>query len=99
MNVDMSVLMGVVAEKGMSLEKLISAIENGVAAAYAELPEAGYTWFPAESKNLMANALPLKFDDATVWFAFVVAIPPEDRTTFATLPVKVNDLVPTTTPL
>ena len=66
---------------------------------YAELPEAGYTWFPAESKNLMANALPLKFDDATVWFAFVVAIPPEDRTTFATLPVKVNDLVPTTTPL
>ena len=40
MNVDMTVLMGVVAEKGMSLEKLISAIENGVAAAYAELPDA-----------------------------------------------------------
>lgn len=40
MNVDMSILLGVVSEKGMALEKLISAIEKGVAEAYAELPEA-----------------------------------------------------------
>ena len=40
MNVDMDILRGVVAEKGMALEKLISAVENAVAAAYAEHPEA-----------------------------------------------------------
>ncbi len=40
MNVDVKALVALTIEREMPLEKLINAIENGVAAAYAELPEA-----------------------------------------------------------
>ena len=40
MNVDIKALIALTVEREMPLEKLINAIENGVAEAYAELPEA-----------------------------------------------------------